>query len=84
MIRIIIPSVLLWLLGALLSIAMHQGYAAILADAALVLLLYPPLMIFIKAVDKESISFIRNVAGSLRWAGIPIEYILRYAEIFIR
>lgn len=83
LVRITAPSLLLWALATTSSAALGQGYAAIPIDAVLVLLLYPPLMVAAGAVDKKSVAFIRSVAGSLGWAGSPIECILRYAEIFI-
>ena len=84
MARTIIPSLLLWLLATLVSAALGQRLLVIAIDAVLILLLYPPLMVALKAIDRKSVAFIRTVAGSLGFAGVPIEYVLRYVEIFIR
>ena len=84
LLRIVLPSLLLWVLAAIISMALHQHLATILMDAALFLLLYPPLMALAKAVDKKDILFLRHVADRLRGVGAPIEYLLRYTELFIK
>jgi O-antigen/teichoic acid export membrane protein len=84
MLRAAVPPLLLWALATLVSIALGQRILTILVDAALVLLLYPPLMIAIKAVDEKDILFMRNVAKSLKGVGIFIEYMLEYAEKFAK
>ncbi len=84
MIRTIIPSLLLWLLATMISAALGQRILVIAIDAVLILLLYPPLMVLFKAIDRKSVAFIRAVAGTLGFAGVLMDYILKYAEFFIR
>ncbi len=75
------------LIGALMfgvTVFLHQSGYAIIIDAVLALLLFPPLLAASKGIDRGDIKFIERVGSRLKMLTPLIRAIVGYAERFSR
>ena len=80
--RVAIAAAVLFVLLYAVSYALSFGYASLLANVALALLVYPPLLAFTGGVSSSDIDFLRHALGGGRLAA-PLEKLLDYASLFV-
>ena len=66
------------------SYALNQGYAALLVDAVVAAVLFPPLLALTKGIDRKNIDFIRSAGARLRQLHYITDAFAGYTSVFVR
>ncbi len=77
-------SVILGLVMYYASMLLNQGRLAIIADAVLAILAFPPLLALTKSIKKENLEFLGRVGSKMKPAKPIIDLGVRYTAFFMR
>jgi len=83
LLNIVVPSIIMLLLCYYVTGLLQQSRASIIINLVLVILIYPALVGTLKGISKKNIDFIRAISKTYR-IGFVANYILSYAELFVR
>ena len=79
-----LASILLGLGLYVVGDLLHFGGLSIAVNLVLLVLLYPPLLGIIGAIDRKNIEFIRGTMKKIKPMRGIVEYFIRYTELFVR
>ncbi len=82
LLRILISSIILWILLTTMNIYINLGYVNIIIGIIITLLVYPPLIVATKSIKQKNITFLKNLAERMHKVGKLLYIIIRYIEIF--
>jgi O-antigen/teichoic acid export membrane protein len=82
-IRLVVPSAILLVALYFLTLALHNSMLALVTNLVAVIALFPPIVAVFGGVKRENVEFVREIGKRLKIQK-PLNYILDYAEFFIR
>jgi stage V sporulation protein B len=81
--KLVAASVVVFVPMALISYALGHGIYSIPIDAAVLLLVYPPALAFLGAVDSKNLAFIGSVAKSTPLVRPLMRIAIAYTKLFV-
>ncbi|HUC39145.1 MAG TPA: oligosaccharide flippase family protein [Candidatus Acidoferrum sp.] len=81
-IRVALASAIVGIVMFGIAMLMHQRILSLVVDGIVALLLFPPLLVYIKGVSKENLEFIRKTGARLSQLHYIVDAIVRYAYLF--
>ncbi|MDE1856995.1 MAG: oligosaccharide flippase family protein [Candidatus Micrarchaeota archaeon] len=82
--KLALSGIMVWAVTYAIGIAMHESLASLAANLVVTILLYPPVLVYTKAVSKSNVEFVRRVQDRMKRVGFLAEYLVRYFELFMR
>jgi stage V sporulation protein B len=82
--RLVFASIIVFLPMFIVSNALGQSTCAVLINAVVLLLIYPPVLVALKAVDAKSIYFLESVGKNISLLRPLVNPVMAYLSLFIR
>lgn len=82
LLRLLLSSVILWIILTVMNIYVNLGYVNIIIGIIMTLLIYPPLVVVTGSIKQRNIAFLKELAGQMHKIGYILNILIRYTEIF--
>lgn len=84
LVRLLLASIAMWAILTVTNMYVHLGYVNILVNAALIILVYPPLAVYFGSVKKRNTEFLRKISVRMHKVGIILNAMVNYTDMFQR
>ncbi|MFI5412426.1 MAG: oligosaccharide flippase family protein [Candidatus Micrarchaeales archaeon] len=82
--RLTVSAIVVGIIMFYISSVMNQSKWALIANAVILLLLFPPLAAFTKGITKKNLEFIENTGKRLKQLKALMDPLVKYSYIFVR
>ncbi len=82
--RLLAASIAVWAILTITNMYVHLGYANILVDIVLTILVYPPLVVYFGSVKRNNTEFLSKTGKRMHKAGTILNLLVSYTNIFQR